>query len=148
MKFETTINEEWIIDHSNFSPEIIEDRVAGAPEASRSSLRSSLLYLYGDNTTLMRKRMLEAESFLSRAEKKAIRWLHTRTSGSEKKNYGPGCIIAVKEAKYRCTECGFSDVRALHLDHVDGRNGNKEDYVFQCLCANCHNIKSYEDEKK
>ena len=62
-----------------------------------------------------------------------------------------------------CCRCGFPDVRALQIDHVNGagsaerrkfgtsnncrrmllavRNGSKE---YQLLCANCNAIKMYE----
>jgi len=60
----------------------------------------------------------------------------------------------------RCVICGFSDIRALQVDHIRGggtaelreigakaiyrkiRNGNTEGY--QLLCANCNWIKRHE----
>lgn len=76
-------------------------------------------------------------------------------------------------AKYgpKCAQCGFSDVRALHLDHVnnDGfldrkqvdalgvRRGSRVSILqkalkdtagrFQILCANCNVTKAWEFEK-
>lgn len=65
-----------------------------------------------------------------------------------------------------CVRCGFSDSRALHLDHIHGNgnqirakgghglhekwkmtrdNPNEARSVFQLLCANCNNIKRFED---
>lgn len=61
----------------------------------------------------------------------------------------------------RCVKCGFSDKRALQLDHKSGRNGEKkmnidERYrfvkkntkmakkIYQVLCANCNFIKREE----
>lgn len=61
-----------------------------------------------------------------------------------------------------CVKCGFSDVRALQIDHIKGggtrhRKTFKNDYnyyryvrdapdgVFQMLCANCNAIKRYEN---
>jgi hypothetical protein len=59
----------------------------------------------------------------------------------------------------RCVRCGFSDPRALQVDHVAGRNGQPRgatnsrkfyEYVlahreeFQLLCANCNIIKKME----
>ena len=89
------------------------------------------------------------------------------------------CIICTAEVKkywktiYRleilvllggvCTRCGFSDRRALEVDHVYGggklgRLGGQIDGSpqtirivkshpdqFQLLCANCHKIKTYEN---
>lgn len=65
----------------------------------------------------------------------------------------------------QCRICGFSDYRALEIDHVDG-NGNLDttpngcrnteskvynriilhkDPNFQLLCSNCHKIKTIEN---
>lgn len=61
----------------------------------------------------------------------------------------------------KCVECGFSDHRALHVDHVnnDGYEDRKklksvyQRYMavmgdtegrYQLLCANCNFIKKYE----
>ena len=61
----------------------------------------------------------------------------------------------------KCVECGFSDPRALQIDHVNGHGGNArrkwgESYYkkifteikdgsseYQLLCANCNFIKRY-----
>jgi hypothetical protein len=62
----------------------------------------------------------------------------------------------------KCARCGFSDWRALQLDHVnnngaedreESRDGNgvynsalkDKDGEFQLLCANCNSIKRLED---
>ena len=64
----------------------------------------------------------------------------------------------------KCCKCGFSDVRALQVDHING-NGHKESKLFgygalkllkrikeapekyQLLCANCNWIKKYENRE-
>ena len=64
----------------------------------------------------------------------------------------------------RCVRCGFSDWRALQVDHVFG-SGNQEhdsigsqaiyskvlsgehDHEYQLLCANCNWIKRYENNE-
>lgn len=66
----------------------------------------------------------------------------------------------------KCVKCGFSDYRALQIDHVNG-DGNKErkanplgayyKYLFdnvknnpnkyQLLCANCNWIKRFENRE-
>lgn len=67
-----------------------------------------------------------------------------------------------------CERCGFDDVRALQLDHIDGngyqkgqkRGGKAAEWVaekrrraageepqLQTLCANCNWIKRYENEE-
>jgi hypothetical protein len=65
----------------------------------------------------------------------------------------------------RCAQCGFLDVRALHIDHVhgggrkeylDGRGGGMSYYyrvledqtgTYQLLCANCNAIKRIEQKE-
>jgi len=66
----------------------------------------------------------------------------------------------------KCTRCGFDDVRALQVDHVNG-NGNKQrkrlgnsiymimledikngSQEYQILCANCNWIKRYEKNER
>lgn len=62
----------------------------------------------------------------------------------------------------KCSNCGFSDIRALQIDHVNGGGSNKErnrnssyykkvaksieknEKEFQILCANCNWIKRWE----
>ena len=119
----------------------IEERVLVADPADRGSLKTALSYLYidGGPINLPRDRQKLAEKYLEEAEKILIRWLATRTNGSERKNYGSRALIAARSTRYRCQQCGFSDVRCLNLDHIDGRVDGTE---FACLCANCHTIKS------
>lgn len=62
----------------------------------------------------------------------------------------------------KCVKCGFNDIRALQLDHVDGNGTKHRKYVsvrmlmfwlkrnafpktFQLLCANCNSIKRFEE---
>ncbi|SRR6266404_479913 len=63
----------------------------------------------------------------------------------------------------KCARCGFSDWRALQVDHVDGfpevrlrRDALYRDIrlsihlgikKYQCLCANCNQIKKYENNE-
>ena len=65
----------------------------------------------------------------------------------------------------KCVKCSFSDIRALHVDHIHG-GGNKErqrlgprywkkvlesvnnnEEKYQLLCANCNSIKRYENNE-
>lgn len=66
----------------------------------------------------------------------------------------------------KCKECGFKDIRALQIDHIDG-GGSKERAVlngrtrnrmillnllngsknYQILCANCNWIKRYKNKE-
>lgn len=62
-----------------------------------------------------------------------------------------------------CVRCGFNDIRALQIDHVNG--GGRQEHIklgsygvyrqivngrtkdFQVLCANCNWIKRYENQE-
>lgn len=63
----------------------------------------------------------------------------------------------------KCKKCGYSDIRALHIDHVNG-DGKKERNIrkslnrkialkltdisrYQLLCANCNWIKKVENNE-
>ena len=130
------------IDPLRFNnPADIRERVQSAETSDRGPLQTALPYLYWDcgPTNLPRDRLKTTERYLDEAERVLLRWLYTRTNGSERKNYGKAALIAARRSQYRCEGCGFSDVRALNLDHVEGRTG---DTPFACLCANCHTIKS------
>lgn len=124
---------------------LVDERVAAADVSARGALRTALNYLYKDNgpINLPRNRLLAAEPYLGLAEKIVIRWLYTRTNGSLRKTYGVDALRAARSSRYRCEVCGFSDVRVLNIDHVDGRIKGT---AFACLCANCHTIKSRDSD--
>ena len=62
-----------------------------------------------------------------------------------------------------CTHCGYSDMRALQIDHIDGggedhRRGIRQDFYvwlikndyplgFQVLCANCQIVKAWDNKE-
>jgi len=75
-------------------------------------------------------------------------------------------LAAIAALGNKCSKCGFSDPRALCFDHVNGggrkeraarlagNNGGDKYYKniinngsgkFQILCANCNQIKRYEN---
>jgi len=79
-------------------------------------------------------------------------------------------IMAHKEALFdvlgrTCVRCGYSDIRALQFDHIDGDGRKDRKYhgsgmyqyyatrpqlalnVLQVLCANCNWIKREEDNE-
>ena len=64
----------------------------------------------------------------------------------------------------KCVGCGFDDIRALQIDHING-GGNKDrrsttpinyllrvikdtEQQYQILCANCNWIKRYEENRR
>jgi hypothetical protein len=141
------IDAELTIDPSRFGDTtLIESRVSQLPNTEQGSFRTALSYLYLPDgpVNLPRGRLLVSESYLDAAERLVIRWLYTRTNGSERKNYGRNALLAARAAQYRCESCGFADVRVLNLDHVHGRDSEMDE--FACLCANCHTIKSRANE--
>jgi hypothetical protein len=67
----------------------------------------------------------------------------------------------------KCCHCGFNDIRALSIDHINGRGGkgkkatggtghelymylikNNMPEGFQCLCMNCQFIKRHTDKEQ
>lgn len=47
-----------------------------------------------------------------------------------------------------CESCGFVPVHPcqLDVDHVDGNHSNNDPSNLQTLCANCHRLKTYENQ--
>jgi hypothetical protein len=136
------VNRQLSIDAARFNNDAyLRERVASAQPSHSGAVRTALRYLYLDRgpTNLPPDRKKVALQYLDEAEKILIKWLATRTNGRLRKSYGARALIAARQSRYICTNCGFADVRALHLDHV---NGHVMDTSFACLCANCHNIKS------
>lgn len=147
MKHEVEVDASWVIPEDRFTPAYVETRLANVPTDHHPSLRSALNYLYvvDGAKTLDRSRLIVAETYLSPAERALIRWLHTRSNGSERKNYGPDSVVAAKISRHRCKRCRYPDVRSLHIDHVHGRSEGAI-REFECLCANCHAVKSREKD--
>lgn len=83
---------------------------------------------------------------------------------SRYRRFGPARDAAVEKLGGVCQVCGFSDERALEIDHVNGggtAERKKMDRVtfykkvasgelthVQLLCLNCHRIKSIEDARR
>lgn len=78
-------------------------------------------------------------------------------------------LEVIKKLGGKCVRCGFSDIRALQIDHING-NGRKElmsfkshrdalirnilqlsanemNTKYQLLCANCNWIKRFENNE-
>lgn len=52
-------------------------------------------------------------------------------------------LFLLKEAEYRCCQCGFSKRRScgstiLEIDHIDGNHSNNSRENLRVLCPNCH----------
>ena len=97
-------------------------------------------------------------------------------SGYTKEEWAENSRLKYRQLKYetisrlggKCSICGYKDFRALEIDHIIPGSGrtdrikhgwsywkmlNKMDLVdlldrFQCLCSNCHSIKSYNEKYK
>ena len=113
-------------------PSYIELRVQTAPELARGSLRTALRYIYLSDgpLNLSRKRLQTAQSFVEPRERLLLHWLYNRTNGNLRSTYGSRSLIAARTSRYRCCKCGFADIRALHIDHVEGRTENTS---YACL---------------
>lgn len=48
-----------------------------------------------------------------------------------------------------CEMCGFNAVRPcqLDIDHIDGNKKNNDPSNLQILCANCHRLKTFENNE-
>ena len=142
MKHTYLIDINFIIPENRFDNIMyIEERVADIEKAHKGPLTSILKYLYITDGPLnvAPERLKISKPYLSESERILVNWLKTRTNGRLRKTYGAKILTAVRNSKYRCSICHFPDVRTLQLDHIDGRIENTE---FDCLCANCHQIKS------
>jgi len=143
---EVPIDPEFVIDPIRFdNRSYIETRVSIKPKEIQGSLRTTLSYLYlADGPLNLPKNWFDlAFDQLEAAECSVASWLYTLTNGSLRSKYGSKALITARNARYRCDRCSFPDVRTLNLDHVQGR---VKDTSFACLCANCHNIKSRQQD--
>ncbi len=138
---------EWVLDESLFdNEEAIAQRVQSLSAECRHAVNKVLRYLYltAGPGNLSRDALLSGVHHLSTAERKVVRWLYTRTNGSLRHKYGAGVLIAARRSRCRCEECGMPDVRVLNFDHVEGCKA--DDPTFNCMCANCHHIKSCKED--
>jgi hypothetical protein len=122
-------------------PDYIDQRTSAVPSSARGAVKTALSYLYlrSGPVNLPRERLKTAEPFMEPRERVLLRWLYTRTNGNLRSTYGAKALLAARNSHFRCCVCGYADVRALHIDHVDGRTAET---AYSLLCANCHNIKS------
>jgi len=142
-EYKININDSFAVLEERFNNlDLIEKRVKCVPTDVQGSLRSTLKYLYIEDgpVNLQKDRLKMSVSYLDENEIILAKWLITRTNGSLRKTYGKNALLAARTAHYKCKQCGYPDLRVLHLDHVEGKRNNKS--TFACLCANCHNIKS------
>lgn len=154
------IDNDFVIDVEQIkNQELLQKRIDGVEKKFKNELCKILRYLYSDNAkgTLSKGVHFKHVSshHLSKAEKKILSWFYTRTNGRLKKSYGPNSIICVKHANFRCCWCQNPDVRVLQIDHVTGRKDESGSpkriffpWDFQCLCANCHTIKTVESNQE
>jgi hypothetical protein len=66
-----------------------------------------------------------------------------------KSNYVVKGFVSTLEriGKIACERCGFSNIFALHVHHVDRDRENNESTNLETLCANCHNIEHWNSSK-
>lgn len=146
MKFTAELDDAYVIPVERFNnSDWIEARLIKCEPSDRGSLKTTLDYLYLDSgpINLPLDRFKRAEKYLEMAERTVTRWKITQTNGSGRAKYGTSAGVEARAARYRCRQCGYADVRALHTDHVGGKLSDKG---FACLCANCHSHKSREHD--
>lgn len=105
--------------------------------------------------------------FITKYNKEYYKKTHKKRRLSSKKSSDKIRLIMFDLLGHECKRCGFSDKRALQIDHING-GGNKEAKLFksgttmirryrdnpelakqklQILCANCNWIKRYENKE-
>lgn len=91
-------------------------------------------------------------------------WCHSCTKEYHREYHGKLRLDVIKGLGGKCVRCGFSDLRALQIDHINGGGsqdrkniGTRQLYgwiikniidakeKYQILCANCNWIKKYEN---
>jgi|SRR5690554_1395396 len=138
----------------------IEARIKASGLVGKVPIRTFenlLRYLYITNYSknVNRSTIRKYISHFSEAEKIMLFRLETRSSGSERFNYGLPSVAAIKRDKYQCVLCGQKDVRCLEIDHINGRTHKKGDKnqvytvdCFQTLCSNHHRIKTIVEQQQ
>jgi hypothetical protein len=147
MEFKLDIEDSFVVPLDRFDNlDYIRTRVDNITfEDDKGSLESILRYIYlsdGPKNVVLKRYKISIQ-YLDPCEQILIKWLKSRTNGRLRKKYGEKSLTAARNAKYKCEECGFSDVRVLQLDHKERNNTETE---FSCLCANCHQIKSRKED--
>ena len=68
-----------------------------------------------------------------------------RTGRRKRKRCGPDYIQIKKE---NCVICNFIPIHTcqLDIDHIDGNPKNNSVENLQTLCANCHRLKTYQNQ--
>jgi hypothetical protein len=132
----------FIIPPSRFNNKgYLENRIRRARREHRGPLLSLLKFLYLDDGPLNvdPERFKLIAKHLEERELIVVKWLKTRTNGSLRNSYGRKLLFAARKSRYKCVECGMNDVRTLQAHHINGRVQNTD---FNCLCSNCHQIKT------
>jgi hypothetical protein len=104
----------------------------------------------------------QASKRASQAKHREAKLLRDHLYGLKRRDVVRQAILGLLGTK--CAKCGFADVRALQIDHING-NGTQERQKarsmdayyrnilavkgegYQMLCANCNQIKRYEENE-
>lgn len=145
MNINLEIDDEMIIPENRFNnEEYIKGRCQNLDNKDKIALGAVLRYIYSfdapKNVPINWKSVFDT---LEEREKIIFKWLRTRITSRLRFIYGDNAIRTARESKYKCKRCSIGDVRVLNLDHVNGRDDLTS---FQLLCANCHMIKSRQED--
>ena len=133
-------------------------------EKARRMSRESTKRWYYRNCDELNKKARESgyhqEYYHVNRQKLAVRqrmyWKKRKQRVEDKKRF----VFSHYSPKVICQKCGFSDIRALSIDHVNGGGGKQGLYgyflycwleknnfptCFQVLCMNCQRIKQFEN---
>lgn len=78
-------------------------------------------------------------------------WWNDKYSTKYFDEHHPGNIQEIlKAGGFKCAKCGFDNLGALEIDHIKPRHlgGDHSKSNLQILCANCHTIKTREENRK
>ena len=107
------------------------------------------------------QKVLEIQRTYTRRNRDKI---NARRREYSRRSYRENRGAAIQKLGGECAVCGFDDMRALQIDHVNGGGtaerkvrggqamlagivkGNTEGY--QVLCSNCHSIKTFHEKEK
>ncbi len=136
-----------LIPHSNFMPSSWQRRINICKSCRNEITRN--MPSYKKTQAKYSQRMIQGRT-----------WKSVRTS-NRNQEIKKAIISHYSKGKQSCSKCGFADIRALTIDHIEGKGGvhrrqintgnfyrwlirNNLPNGYQILCMNCQFIKKHE----